>query len=166
MLQAILPPEMSTGVAAMDELHRDFFEALIGLSSTSAKEFEARYGAFVSKAEHVFSTEEQWMEEIDFPIIKSHREQHARVLSALHHVHSRVMNGDLMTGREVVEKLLPQWFVFHISTMDVALAAAMQIGDIDVMRPASAPFVSYADMSSISSNIMSLDNVSMVQGQA
>ncbi len=106
------------------------------------------------------------MEEIDFPIIKSHREQHARVLSALHHVHSRVMNGDLVMGHEVVEKLLPQWFVFHISTIHAALAAAMQMADINVVRPASASFVSYADMISISSNIMSMDNVSMVQGQA
>ncbi|MDF3036874.1 MAG: hypothetical protein K0S28_2148, partial [Paucimonas sp.] len=47
-----------------------------------------------------------------------------------HHVHSRVLDGDLATGRETVETLLPQWFAFHISTMDMALAASMQMNDL------------------------------------
>ncbi|MEN3295907.1 MAG: hypothetical protein V7642_5160, partial [Burkholderiales bacterium] len=34
-------------------------------------------------------------------------------------------------GREAIEKLLPQWFAFHISTMDMALACAMQVAELD-----------------------------------
>lgn len=145
MLQAIWPSEMSTGVAAMDELHHDFFEALAGLSSATDKEFESRYGKFVAKAERTFSTEEQWMEGIDCPTLKSHREQHARVLGALHNVHSRVMGGDLSTGREVVEKLLPLWFVFHLSTMDMALAASLQLAGTEAAQRSEASILSYTE---------------------
>jgi len=37
------------------------------------------------------------------------------------------MNGEIDVGREVVTRLLPQWLTFHVSTMDAALAVAMQM---------------------------------------
>jgi len=40
------------------------------------------------------------------------------------------MDGDIALGREAVE-LLPQWFLFHLSTMDTALAFAL---DLDGMN--------------------------------
>jgi hemerythrin len=69
------------------------------------------------------------MEETEFPGIKTHREQHARVLSALHHIHPQVTSGNAVLGRKVIEDLLPQWLAFHISTMDMAWA--MQITDCE-----------------------------------
>jgi hemerythrin len=120
-------PEISSGVPAMDRLHHDLFSALDGLSCCEDHEFGVRYADFVSKAERAFREEEQWMEDIDYPLLGIHLEQHARVLCALHHVHSQVMNGDLALGRKVVEELLPQWLVFHISTMDTPFAIAMQL---------------------------------------
>jgi hemerythrin len=139
-----IPPDISSGVAAMDQLHFEFFEALGELSSTSDTDFAAGYRAFVRQAEHSFATEEDWMEMMDFPILKDHREQHARVLSALHHVYSRIMTGDIKKGREVVDKLLPQWFSFHILTMDKALASAMQMAGMHIIPPAYMQPVSYA----------------------
>lgn len=67
------------------------------------------------------------MEDSEFPLTRSHREQHARVLGALHRLHRQVMDGDLEPGREAIDNLLPQWFAFHISTMDTALAYTMQM---------------------------------------
>lgn len=135
MHQAILSHDISSGVAAMDALHKNFFDALDELSTASDSEFHIGYDRFIRKVERTFSTEEQWMEEIDFPALKSHREQHARVLSGLHHIRSRVMEGDLALGHDAVERLLPQWFIFHAFTMDAPLATAMQMfgeQDIDV----------------------------------
>jgi hemerythrin len=66
------------------------------------------------------------MEEIGFPALRSHREQHARVLSALHHARPRVMEGDISVGRETLD-LLPPWLVNHITTLDNALAIALQM---------------------------------------
>jgi hemerythrin len=111
----------------MDQLHHDLFTALDELSGVTDHEFQEGYGSLVSKLERAFRSEEQWMEESDFPAMRIHQEQHARVLGGLHNVHVRVMSGDLEIGRKVVSDLLPQWLAFHISTMDTALAVAMQM---------------------------------------
>jgi hemerythrin len=120
-------PETLSGVPEMDELHSKLFAALDGLASAAEHDFCANYEAFVSQLELAFRKEEQWMDDIDFPAFRAHQEQHARVLGGLHAIHGRVRGGDIKLGREVVEKLLPQWFAFHISTMDEALALAMQL---------------------------------------
>lgn len=116
-----------TGVPALDRLHQDLFEALDKLSSSPDGEFGNGFNVLVEQAERTFQTEEQWMEDLDFPSLNIHREQHARVLLALHKVNSRVLSGELEAGREVVNELLPQWLAFHISTMDATLANAMQM---------------------------------------
>lgn len=120
-------PDNSSGVPIMDQLHRDLFESLDRLSISKDSEFANGYKVLVSQVEQVFRKEQQWMEEISFPSLKAHQEQHARVLGALHNVHAYVMEGELTLGREVVTNLFPQWFAFHISTMDRSLALAMQM---------------------------------------
>lgn len=120
-----LPSGLKSGVPAIDILHEDFLAALGGLSTAPDIDFADRYQNFVRQAEEAFRVEEDWMEELDLPVIKAHREQHARVLGALHHVYSRIQDGDLAIGREVVKRLLPRWFVLHMSTMDAALASAI-----------------------------------------
>jgi hemerythrin len=125
-VQAIPYEWERSGVLVMDKLHGDLLNALEVLSSSTDKEFGARYGSFVDMVEHSFREEEEWMEDIDFPVLHMHLEQHARVLSALHNVHFRVMNGEFQLGHEVVEQLLPQWLAHHIATMDIPLAVAIQ----------------------------------------
>ena len=141
----ILPPELSTGMTAMDALHQDFFDALSDLCNAPDSEFCLRYGAFLRQAEHVFFIEEQWMEDIDFSLAKTHREQHARALAALHHMHACMMGGELAAAREAVERLLPAWCIFHMATMDAELAAAMQLAGADIGQSAPLPQVSCAD---------------------
>jgi hemerythrin-like metal-binding protein len=138
--EAALSTNVSSGIVEMDQLHFDFFGALSELSALPDEEFAAGFSRFVRYAEQAFAWEEQWMlEDSDFSADKSHREQHARVLGALHHVHSRVLDGDLATGRETAETLLPQWFAFHISTMDMALAASMQMNDLAHLHKQTMP---------------------------
>lgn len=138
MQSTVLSPfDLSSGIPAMDALHDDFLNVLTTLSSGADTEFAKNYAALVKKAEHAFRTEESWMEEIDFPSLKTHREQHARVLSALHHIYPRVLEGDVMLGRKVVESLLPQWLAFHASTMDATLAIAMQMAESQNQLPVS-----------------------------
>jgi hemerythrin len=127
MLPSACVTEMSSGVPMMDQLHHDVFEALERVSHSTDQAFGNEYRIFVTKMEYAFRQEDQWMEEIDLPASNLHQEQHARVLGALHNVHSRVMDGELRLGREVVDHLFPQWFEFHISTVDMALALAMQL---------------------------------------
>jgi hemerythrin len=145
MTQTIPPSGLPTGVGSPDELHREIFEALADLGSVADREFSACYSEMVAKVEHAFAKEEEWMAGCDFPMLKSHREQHARVLRALHRTHSQAMNGYFVPGRNVVERLLPSWLAFHICNMDMALAAAMQVCDPEAMyspeiKPASVRF--------------------------
>lgn len=138
MTRTVWPSEMWTGAAALDELHHDIFAVLDELISVDETAFSAGYGALVMKLERAFAIEEQWMEEIDFVLLKCHREQHARTLGALHHVHSRVKEGDVLLGREVIGHLLPQWLAFHISTMDAVLAMEVQMTGKEALYSDSA----------------------------
>lgn len=118
--------DMSLGVDEMDIAHREFFENLSELLTTPDEKFAPAFMRMIDKVEKDFHVEDDLMEEIDYPGLQEHREQHARVLGALHHVAPHVMNGDIALGREAAE-LLPQWFLFHLSTMDTALAFALDM---------------------------------------
>ena len=118
--------DMSLGVKDMDDAHKEFFEDLTALLTMPDEEFAPAFMCLIEKVEKDFHEEEVLMEEMDYAGLQGHREQHARVLGALHHVAPHVMNGDLNLGREAAE-LLPQWFLFHLSTMDTALAFALDL---------------------------------------
>jgi hemerythrin-like metal-binding protein len=120
-------PDMSSGASPMNHLHHELFQALDALTSSEDREFGARYTEFVGKVERTFREEEQWMDDLDFPGFAVHQEQHARVLAALHNIHTQVMTGKLELGRQLAEELLPQWLAFHISTMDAGYVATMQV---------------------------------------
>ena len=119
-------PEMSLGVKGMDAAHKEIFKDLTELLTLPDERFSAAFMQLVGKVEKDFREEEDLMEEINYPSLLEHREQHARVLGALHHVAPHVMGGDIGLGREAAE-LLPQWFLFHLSTMDTALAFALDL---------------------------------------
>ena len=122
-------PEMSLGVPVMDDAHRALLVELARLADVPDDQFAVGFFAMIAALERDFREEEDLMEQIDFPVLCSHREQHARVLSGLHHVALRVMQNDIASGREAV-KLLPQWFLFHLSTMDLALAVALDLSNL------------------------------------
>ncbi|MDO8300260.1 bacteriohemerythrin [Lacisediminimonas sp.] len=115
--------QLSVGIPEMDASHISMLSSLEHLGQTGDDNFPLAYERLVAEVERDFADEEAMMESIDFPALQSHREQHARVLSGLHHALPRIQSGDIALGREVIE-LLPQWFSFHISTMDTALAVA------------------------------------------
>jgi hemerythrin len=117
----------------MNLLHRNFLERLSELDTAADGDFVNIYASFVAYTEHAFATEEQW---IGFPGLKGHREQHARVLSTLHHLHAHAMKGDLALGRKIVQQLLPQWFILHRLTLDTVLANAMLVtSNFDYAQP-------------------------------
>lgn len=114
----------SPGVAAMDASHQVLFDELLRLLKAPDDEFARSYPSLVASIERDFREEEAAMEELDLASFQAHFEQHARMLSALHHTLSKVMQGEIDAGREAVA-LLPEWLQFHISTMDKALADAV-----------------------------------------
>lgn len=121
--------DMTLGVPELDAAHEAFLSELGDLLNAPDESFAAAFLPIIGMLERDFREEEQLMEEIDYPGLQGHCEQHARVLSALHHVAPHVMAGDIKLGREAAE-LLPQWFLFHLSTMDTALAFALDAQDV------------------------------------
>jgi hemerythrin len=91
------------------------------LSHTADDQFADGFNELVASLEASFRDEEAAMEALNYPALRSHREQHARALSALHHAQPRIEGGDVALGREALE-LLPKWLLLHRSTMDLALA--------------------------------------------
>jgi hemerythrin-like metal-binding protein len=108
------------GLASVDRAHRTLFDALAELARASDPEFARDYPSLVAALERDFREEEMLMEKAGLSSYKAHLEQHARVLSALHHAAARVMEGDFGPGREAVG-LLSQWLLVHIPAMDKAL---------------------------------------------
>lgn len=119
-------PEMVLGIPNIDALHRALVNTLAAVSVASDENFTPLYNVLVDDMERDFYEEERQMEEIGFPDLHAHREQHARVLSAMHHAESNVASGNIAAARDVVA-LLPEWFTFHVSTMDAQLAIAIQL---------------------------------------
>ncbi len=111
----------------MDALHHDCVEILSRLSTALDLEFRDGYDSLLNKVERIFRTEEQWMEEINFSELKHHREQHASILGSLYQGQAKIMTGNVQAGRDIIEKLLPEWLLFHATTMDTALANEMQM---------------------------------------
>jgi hemerythrin-like metal-binding protein len=92
------------------------------LAHTADEQFADGFNELVADLEMSFRDEEAAMEALNYPALRSHREQHARALSALHHAQPQVEGGDIALGREALE-LLPKWLMLHRSTMDLALAS-------------------------------------------
>ena len=129
--------ELVLGIPEMDDAHHAFVERLAALAKAPAARFCDDFQSLVAELERDFKAEEDAMEAIDFPLLSAHREQHGRALAGLHHVMPQVLGGDVRTGRETVE-LLSQWFAFHLTTMDAALAYAITSGQAPEARPAES----------------------------
>lgn len=122
---------MAYGTPELDALHQALLKKMEAVATCTDEQFADIFPVFTACVEATFRQEEEWMEEIDFPMLKQHQEQHARLLAALHNVQSHVSSGNLGLGRDTVANLLPQWLTFHMSTMDTALSVAMQIAQAE-----------------------------------
>jgi hemerythrin len=127
-------PEMAFGIPAIDDAHQEFVNELDALLHMPDSQFPVGLFALIKAMERDFRAEEDLMEKIDFPEICAHREQHARVLASLHEVVATVMLGEVKAAREVVE-ILPHWFMFHLTTMDMTLAVALDLTDDQSYMP-------------------------------
>jgi hemerythrin len=112
--------ELTVGNAALDAAHKGLFDQMVLLLCGKDGALAAGFLSLADKLERDFREEEMLMEGIDFLGTRRHREEHAKVLSALHHVDP----GDALAAREVLT-LMMQWFPAHVATMDAALVAAL-----------------------------------------
>lgn len=113
--------ELTVGNAAIDAAHKALFDQMLFVFGAKDSELGTGLLSLSDKVERDFREEETLMEGLDFPDLRSHREEHAKVLSALHHVDP----SDAGAAREVLQLML-QWFPAHVATMDSALVVALR----------------------------------------
>jgi hemerythrin len=118
---------ISEGATYMDALHHDVAKALMRLPAAMEGDFHEGYEVLLRKLERIFRAEERWMEEIGFPELTHHREQHSSILDTLYQGRSQLAGGNAHFTRNLIENLLPEWLHFHVSTMDSALVRELRI---------------------------------------
>lgn len=122
---------MSYGTPELEQLHQSLLKEMEKAANCVDEKFADMFPQFIACVEATFRREEEWMDDIDFPMLKQHQEQHARLLAALHNLQCHVSAGNFGVGRDAITNLLPQWLTFHMSTMDTALSVAMQIAQAE-----------------------------------
>ena len=122
-------PSMTLGIGLFDEAHAAMANQVAEILQGPDSAFADQLAVLIECLEDDFRLEESLMECIDYPAVRSHREEHARVLATLH----RLAPEDVAQGRHVVALILP-WFHVHLATADPALVTVLQLAGM-----ASAP---------------------------
>lgn len=94
------------------------------LSRADDDSFAARYIGLVASLELQLRDEEAALESINSRALRSHQEQHARVLAALHQAEPQIEQGNITLGREALA-LLDRWLPLERATIDMALLTAL-----------------------------------------
>jgi hemerythrin len=115
----------AAAAAMMTEAHGRIRAEASRLAGADDAAFPAGLQAFIAEIERDFFAEEMAMESIDYPGLRAHREEHARLLGALHHIDALVDGGDVGAGRDALA-LLPHWCCMHELGMDQALLHALR----------------------------------------
>lgn len=130
-------PQMSLGIVEMDNAHKALIQELTEIMMAPDHEFTARLQHIVALLETDFREEETLMERMNYPELRAHRQEHADLLSTLHHVTPKAMSGDYVLPRQVLN-MLPQWFLNHLVRMDAALVKALNSAGTGVASHAAA----------------------------
>jgi hemerythrin-like metal-binding protein len=115
-----------TGDAALDAAHQALYAELRRIALLPPPHFAVAFPVAVDLLERDFREEEDLMEQLSFPGLPCHREQHARALAGLHHAVAMLDEGDELPARHAID-LLVDWLALHIATMDVTLVAACDL---------------------------------------
>ena len=113
--------DLKLGYGPIDHIHAEFVVLVdVLLAAPDAGVAAALAAVHVHSREH-FASEEQWMQETDFPARACHADEHAAVLQSMEGVARRVADGDCEAGRHLA-RALADWFPGHTEYLDSALA--------------------------------------------
>lgn len=118
--------ERLLGFTPMDDVHKEFYDVVLGLVTCSDATALAVIEAFEIHAVSHFEQEDEWMRTTNFPPRDCHIEEHAAVLKSVGDVKAAVAEG--RAGAELARDLglrLFEWFPGHADYLDSALAAWM-----------------------------------------
>jgi methyl-accepting chemotaxis protein len=116
--------QLACGNAAIDAAHKALIDQLSRLRSAPDTAFDDGLTALTAALEVDFREEEELMEKIDFAGLKSHREDHAAILAALHRIAPNGSSENYHLARDLLE-VISYWFPVHLQAMDLPLVAAL-----------------------------------------
>jgi hemerythrin len=112
-------------VPQMDRTHREFMALLAASAQASDADFVARLDALIEHTRRHFDNESALMRACGFPATTEHEGDHRRILGELERLRRGCDEGRMAYARHYVEEGLPDWFAFHLSTMDSCLAGCV-----------------------------------------
>ncbi len=112
----------------IDEAHAEFVTLLNQMQTASNMEFKALFETLLTHTEAHFEEENNLMIQSKFPASAEHQAEHRRVLGELKQFQKRLNKGMVTFAKAYALEKLPDWFKLHISTMDGALVAHLNIG--------------------------------------
>ncbi len=115
------------GYDLIDNDHDEFISLLNKLDSASNADFAVLFQQLYEHTEQHFERENRLMKQFAYPGEGEHKGEHQRVLGEFKQFKTRVDKGIITFGRSFVRDRLPQWFGLHVTTMDSALAAHINI---------------------------------------
>lgn len=114
-------PDLSTGVALLDEQHREIYQWLAELQSAADQE-RTLFGVYsLTRLKHYtrahFAAEEALMKAAGYPGLAEHAAEHAKFCARLNELQLKSIGQDI--SRDTVE-FLTDWLTSHITTTDMA----------------------------------------------
>jgi hemerythrin len=113
--------DLQLGYAPIDRIHGEFVVLVDVLLAAPDADVAVALAAVHAHSRAHFASEEQWMQETDFPARGCHADEHAAVLKSMEGVALRVADGDFEAGRHLA-RALADWFPGHTDYLDSALA--------------------------------------------
>ena len=113
--------KLALGVERMDETHREFVEQLNALHEAADEAYPRLLDALIEHTVAHFEQEQRWMQEIRFPPIHCHTNEHEGVLNIMRDVRRMVGEGKREVCKVLTRELAP-WFENHARSMDAMLA--------------------------------------------
>jgi hemerythrin len=113
--------DLRLGYGPIDHIHEEFVVLVDALLAAPDEHVDVALAAVHVHSREHFASEEQWMQETDFPARDCHANEHAAVLQSMEAVTRRVAGGDFEAGRHLA-RALADWFPGHAVYLDSALA--------------------------------------------
>jgi len=120
---------LNIGDDFMDLEHQVAVDTINTMAKASGEELRQALDIFYHHCVEHFAHEEEMMRNSQFFAYEVHKDEHARVLNELQEVRDYLADGQVDALKEYFQTTLPNWFVRHRNSMDLAAATyARQMG--------------------------------------
>lgn len=129
MYQFELTPDLQTEVEGIDELHRNLLlfanrAAAANSEHLGPEGLRAALQELVDCVQHVFATEEQWMQSIGYPALSGHRQSHNEIRLEICELVDAVRKPDALTKvQALLSRAIGTLLLDHFRTHDQTLAS-------------------------------------------